>query len=181
MALTLFIVRFPNVDSFFMICSAVIHELGHITASRLLRIRIKAFSCGICGGDITLNSSPSYAADVAVYLSGIAANLLFAFIFRSSAFCGHNCAYALLNALPIAELDGGRALRALLLQRLDYTLAKRVCEVISYVTLFFTWQLGIYLFFKTTSNITLLLLCVYLFTEAKGEWVISPRNSCRDT
>lgn len=181
MALTLFIVRFPNADSFFMICSALIHELGHIIASRLFRIRIKAFSCGICGGDITLNTSSSYTADVAVYLGGIAVNLLFAFTFNSSAFGRHNFAYALLNSLPIAELDGGRALNALLSQKLDYTLAKKVCEVISYVTLFFTWQLGIYLFFKTSSNITLLLLCVYLFTEAKGEWVISPQNSFRDT
>lgn len=164
MALTLFIICYPTKDSFFMICSAAIHELGHLLAVKMCNISPRGFYIGLCGGDMQINSSSSYTSDICVYLGGIFANAVMLCIFYKTAFGYHNASYALLNALPISELDGGKALRSALSCFLNPYTADRVCSYVSYAALFIVWQLGIYLFFKTSSNLTLLIFCVYLFT-----------------
>jgi stage IV sporulation protein FB len=150
--------------------AAALHECSHLGMMCAFKslpeeIRFNAF-----GIDIVRNSRPDhgYWIDVAVSLSGPAANLLAAglsFGFRDPAvrnFAWANFALFLFNVLPIEPLDGGQALYALLSLRLEPAAACRVVGIVSFLFLVPLSSVGFLVLFRSPGNFTLLFVCVYL-------------------
>lgn len=104
-----------------VLLSAVMHELGHITAAKLLRIRLRGIRMSMCGVVMDFDfSDKSYFSELLVHLSGAFVGILAAYtaycLFgeKYSFFVGTNAAFSVINLLPIASLDGGGALLAFL-------------------------------------------------------------------
>lgn len=92
------------------------HELGHCAALRLLGNGLGRLRLGAAGAELTPRRPLSYAAELPVALAGPAASLLCAYWAARHGvflFAGLSLALGLFNLLPIAPLDGGRALQCL--------------------------------------------------------------------
>ncbi len=160
---------------FLPLLAAICHELGHLSAMLLLGVPFKSIRITPAGFDIVYGPSLSYRRESLCLIAGIAVNaLLFCLALPFAEqdswrlFADSNLALALLNALPIPSLDGGRLLENRLLQKHPPFAVKTICSRIGYLCLFFLWIAGIYLLLHTADNLSLFLLCLYLFVkEAK--------------
>lgn len=89
----------------------VVHEGGHILVMRLTGARILAMRFCAVGVQLEKRGLLPYGREAAVYLGGVAANLLAAAV--SILCCGWNCfaavnlALCCFNLLPVGRLDGG--------------------------------------------------------------------------
>ena len=138
----------------------VLHELGHALAARRFGVRTKDITLLPIGGIARLERMPDLPRhELWVALAGPAVNLaIAAVVFAIAAlaglhptlalpvtaagtvdrFIGINLSLALFNLIPAFPMDGGRALRALLAERMDYVRATRVAATLGQaVALFF--------------------------------------------
>lgn len=148
-----------------LILAVIIHESGHVLFILLSSQKIVAISILPCGLDIKREGSSSYLTDAAVYIAGPLFNLVFA-VFSYLFFpplAAANLVFGIFNLLPVVPLDGGCALRALILNFSAIDFAYRVSKIISASFLFVTYVGAIIILMYSSWNISLLMLCVMLF------------------
>ena len=173
-----------------MLLSALVHEAGHIFVIRIFKIKIKALNLGLFGGTLYLDSKfTSYKKDFFVALSGSALNFVLAvilFIVLRFYFSYHlfffflsNLFYAIFNLLPITNLDGGEALKALLLMKKEPFQVERLIYVVTRLTLFFLACAGLYLVTLSSFNVSLFVLLLLLYAESSYGHIISGYKFCR--
>lgn len=168
MALTVFIYSYGNLNTFYMLLSAVIHEFGHLTVTKLCGLKARQIRITLGGADIMTSGITSYKNDFFIFSGGIIANILSFLLFAKTPF-GHYClAYAILNCMPCEGLDGGRALYSLLYPRIKDK-ADIICKLLSFAVLFLLWQISVYLLFKTGENFSLFLFCTCIFASMADE------------
>lgn len=155
------------------IINAALHELGHIILLRRFGCKLKSISMGLF--DINIKKYDcrlTINQEIAVALSGVAANLICAVIyfllfyftgiwltrtlFLSAVFL------ACFNLLPVEALDGGCALNLLLLKRFSFSTASRMVTFASLITLSPMLFLGAVVLLNTKYNFTLLFTSCYL-------------------
>lgn len=144
--------------------AAILHEAGHILVLCLLNIEIESADIYLQGIKIKYKEKRylSYSKEILIALAGPAANilifLLFSVIFKNiglNIFGYVNLFLAIFNLLPMEKLDGGRALRSLLLKRIEYVKAVTITEVISWITIIICIIAGSYVLISTGYNFTL--------------------------
>lgn len=114
----------------YVLFAAAIHELGHFLVLRWFGVPVEGISLGALGANMVVRTETlSYGREVLCALAGPGMNLLWALWFqgRNQTFAGIHFSLCVFNLLPIAPLDGGRALSALL----SCHLAPGLGEVIS--------------------------------------------------
>ena len=92
------------------------HELGHCAALRLTGNAPGRLTLSALGAELAPRRPLSYAGQLPVALAGPAVSVLCAFLAARRGFflfAGLSLALGLFNLLPIAPLDGGRALQSL--------------------------------------------------------------------
>lgn len=190
--LAVFFIGGDMIYTVIMLLSALIHEVGHLTALKIFGVRVKTLVLGLFGGTLMLEKKLiSYKKDIAVALSGSLFNLLASavlfFLIRSD-FSEHlfffflaNLFYALFNLLPIATLDGGRALISLLLIKKEPYDAERLVGYVSRITLFLLAVSGLYLVSEFSFNVSLFVLLLLLYAESSVGHIISGYEFCRRT
>ncbi len=113
----------------FVLLSAA-HELGHLAALYVCRVPVAGICLGACGAVIRTGTMRP-AAEAACALSGPAVNLLAFRVLRQ--ICPGaaviSLALGVCNLVPLWPLDGGRALRAILMLFLSAPAALRVQAV----------------------------------------------------
>lgn len=169
-----------------LLCAAL-HETGHFLALYLFRIPVKEVSFKIFGVTIRLtnNTKLSYLKEAVIAISGCLMNLILCLISYVFIITGHfvqqaeiffsvNLAVCILNILPVAPLDGGRALEAMLCTRLQYNTALNIVTVISAIFLIPLVILGGVLVVKTNYNVSLIIVSVYLIISLfkKGKLIV---------
>jgi stage IV sporulation protein FB len=143
--------------------AAVIHELGHFAAMKVLGARVRGFSLGLTGAAIRyVDSGVTIAAEVIIALAGslfgtIAA--IAAAVLGFQVFAGVSLALSAINLLPSGQLDGGRVI-ALIFRSELLTL------VLNCATGFVLLLFGIYVFSATEGNFTCLLLGGWLLVDS---------------
>lgn len=169
---------------FFMLMSAAFHETGHLIALRMAGVRVETLVLGLFGGTLVLEKKLiSYGKEALVALSGPAVNLiasalLFLLIrrgFNADLFflLLSNLAYGSFNLLPIASLDGGVALRALIARKKELYLADRTVSVLSRGTLFLLAVFSFYLVSLSAFNLSLLVVTLLFYAESTEGHIIS--------
>lgn len=145
-ALFLFLLPIKWVFSWFF--AAIVHELFHYLAIKILRVRILSISIDFKGTFIeTEPMRPVYEFICA--LSGPAGGLLilcFAKHLPLAAVCA--CLQSLYNFIPVFPLDGGRAIRCVILKLLPAPLGDKVYRTIESIALLLLAILCIYLAYR---------------------------------
>ncbi|MCS7003099.1 MAG: site-2 protease family protein, partial [Dehalococcoidia bacterium] len=162
----------------------LLHELGHALTARAYRIRTADITLYPIGGVARLESMGKPAQEFWIAIAGPLVNVAIALalaggltVFGQSLLPAQggpgefaqrvlfaNVLLALFNLLPAFPMDGGRILRALLAQRMDYTRATNIASVIGRGFAVIFGIIGL-----VTFNFLLLIVAFFLYVGATGE------------
>ncbi len=181
--LALFLTNDPKLI-LFMLFSALVHELGHIFTLKLFGIRLKMIVLSLFGGTLVLDKKLiSYGKEAIVAVSGCLVNIVFSIVFFAIIQRGFssdvfflllsNTFYGIFNLLPISSLDGGAALKALLLRKKELYDAEKLASRISRVTLFALGVISLYLVSVSAFNVSLFMLVLLFYAESSDGQSIS--------
>lgn len=113
------------------LAACMAHELGHLSAVRLLGGDVRQIRLTAVGAELVLDRALGYWQEGVSALAGPGINLLLALgcsgSGRWAAFAGLNLVLALFNLLPAAGLDGGRALYCTLALLAGQDWSARIC------------------------------------------------------
>ncbi|MCQ4023151.1 hypothetical protein GMA13_09070 [Ruminococcus sp. zg-924] len=162
-----------SMTAFCALINAVLHELGHIAVLRFYGCKIKSITLSMF--DINIKKTEcavSINSEIAVALSGAAANILFSLLFGVLYFCFDlyilrilslsAVCLACFNLLPVDSLDGGCALMLFMMKRLDLNKASMILNIISALVIIPMAVCGIILLLISKYNFTLLFTSCYL-------------------
>ncbi len=162
-----------SMTAFCALINACLHELGHIAVLKAYGCKIKSITLSVF--DISIKKTDcalSINSEIAVALSGAAANIFCALLFLVTYLCFNIDIFrtlslsalvlACFNLLPVASLDGGCALMLLMMKRLSLDKASRILDIISGIVLLPMTVCGIILLIKSKYNFTLLFTSCYL-------------------
>ena len=159
---------------------ALLHEIGHIIAALICRVRIENVTLFPCGADMRLGSSMrSYLADAFIAGAGATMNIILALgihfteAFVSSADAvrllnysvGCNISLAVINLMPVRHLDGGNLISALLLCRHDPAVTEKTLGFLSLISLFVMWVAAVYILFVKDGSPSLFMLVCVMFAS----------------
>lgn len=151
-------------------CCAV-HEAGHLLALFCFSAPPEAVVFGPFGMRIDRGDKPlSYTHEAICAFAGPAANFVSALLmlvlsgrFAALArFAPLDAGIGVFNMLPVEPMDGGMALRSLLLLRFDERSAERVLNILTAVLLVPLTVCGVFLLVKSGGNFTLLAVSIYI-------------------
>lgn len=115
--------------------AALVHELGHYAALRLFGVRPTLLRLELTGALLCYPAGAlSYGREALVAAAGPLAGALLAAAAGAlglKVLAGLSALLTVFNLLPASTLDGGRLLRALLLDRLDRERAERFSRAVS--------------------------------------------------
>lgn len=151
------------------------HEMWHIIVLKAVGSKIKNLSA--IGVGISLKSGMlSYRQELAVALAGPLASFFMFIVFLPFALkneytmfcCFCNLIIFLINILPVFPLDGGRALYFFMCQRFMPESASKITKALTVIFLLPLFVLSVIILIKTGYNLSLLLICLYLFVLFLG-------------
>lgn len=153
---------------------AFLHELAHAAVMRACGVKIDRISVYPFGVDIKAEGDTvSYSAEILYLLAGPCANLVLGLLFLLAlklfpnvyllAACIANFLMLALNIMPVRGLDGGRALFAFLLSRLDFTPACKIFSAVSTLAFGIICFGAFSLIYVTGYNLSLVFICIYMF------------------
>lgn len=152
--------------------AALLHELGHIAASRQLSINLAGLKLDVLGARLhTGGHLYSYSSMMLLCLAGPAVNLLcFALTLPHSEqhawvreFCYSSLSLCVLNLIPVEGFDGGRILHALLSALLPPNCVFRICKTLSFLSILTLWLISVWLLLKSAGALTLFVFSCCLF------------------
>ncbi len=163
--------------------AAGVHELGHLLALHLMGVRVKRICFRLSGMELQFDGRRlSYGQEALLALAGPGANLLLCLLtaaLRPSLWqmllCGCSLTIGGFNLLPALPLDGGRALRAMLLRRWPER-GERILWGSSAVCGLALAAAGIY-FGRTQGNLSLLAAGCAIFSVLPGKRLYTRRKN----
>ena len=122
---------------FLSVVFSLLHELGHITAMAICKEPIDSLTFHPFGISMKLKTSSalSFGEELFVLLSGCVTNLVFIIFPTSQTVTYINIGIFLFNILPIANLDGGRTVRLLLICFFGERAGNVVSDAVSFLFL----------------------------------------------
>lgn len=116
--LAVLLIVFPPVLLLAILSAALLHELGHFLALRLMKGMVKGITITQLGAEMKVEGRLSYGQELLLAAAGPAVNLLLAIVLSHLGprwelcylFGGVHLVLGLFNLLPIMPLDGGMLL-----------------------------------------------------------------------
>ncbi|MGN0489114.1 MAG: site-2 protease family protein [Ruminococcus sp.] len=152
----------------YLLCfiAIIIHESAHLIAMYICGSKPRAFEISLFDIKIIENNrlTLSFYKDIIITLSGPVINILmyFLFLYIDIPFAYVNLFLGLFNLLPCASLDGGQVIYLILSKRISERLTERIIDILTLITLFPIFVVGIIVLFNSNYNFSLLFLCLYL-------------------
>lgn len=153
--------------------SSVLHELGHILAMKLNKVKIKSVNFNL--GDVAINadlSALSYKTEIFINVGGVAVNFFLAIIailfYKASevvffkSFFLSNLLIGFFNVLPVRYLDGGQVLLIILQKCFTLKISERIINVLTVCFIVPVGVLGLIFLFNSSYNFSLLFAVLYL-------------------
>ena len=152
--------------------AALLHELGHLLAARLLGVPIALMEIDLLGAKIyPVGLLPSFTAELCLAAAGPAASLCLSLLLLpctgafAQALALTSLSLGLFNLLPIGEFDGGRMLHAALSAYFNDAVAHRTLAVTTYLSLLALFCLSSCLLLRYGQNLSLAVLTATLFAK----------------
>lgn len=157
--------------------SAALHELGHCAACCLCGAPVTGVRIGLAGA-VLETGAMSYRTECLCALAGPSVNLLLCVLLlrRWPAMALINFLLATYNLLPLPPLDGGRALRCLLLMTLTETTAQRYLRLCRALFWACAAALAGYGSFVLHIGAWPVLLWALLLAQSEGEILVAKRR-----
>lgn len=159
-----------GVGAIALLC-CIIHEAGHIICLLISGEKPQKIEMSFYGIKLEriLMTGQSTVADLLIYISGPAANFMFAAVvfLLSNIFPSLRIAaiislcIGIFNLIPCRPFDGGNILYALLSRNAKHKTAERICFAVTAATLIPMTAAGVYLLTRN-GNITLLTVTIYV-------------------
>lgn len=152
-----------------------IHEIGHLTAARALDIKVSGFHILSFEARLAAQSNLiPYGKEMAICAAGPFFNLatfLGVLLLKShgistpalSFLANVSASLALLNLLPIGDLDGGRIFLCFFSLTLPPAVASLLCRILSFLALFSLWCISVYSILRLGGSISLFVFSATLF------------------
>ncbi|MBR2371222.1 MAG: hypothetical protein IKA82_04300 [Clostridia bacterium] len=159
---------------FIILTAVIIHELGHIAAARILRIKITGIRLSLTGAKIETGGVFSYKKEILLCLAGPLFNVL-AYItampLRSVEiissgvrdFCGISLVLAIFNLLPIRGFDGGRILYSTVALLSNVNAADTAITLTGSTIIAALWITSIYMIIRYESALSLFAFAILMF------------------
>lgn len=152
--------------------AALFHELGHLSAARLLGVRIGVMEIDLFGAKLYPDGLlPSFGTELCLAAAGPLFSLLLSLFFAPytgvffQALALSSLSLGLFNLLPIGEFDGGRILHAALSCFFEDGTAHRALSAATYLSLLFLFSLSSCLLLRYGQNLSLAVLSATLFAK----------------
>lgn len=162
---------------------AFVHELFHFATAKLYGIQVKGLFImpfGICLklNDIYINETRK---EIIIAAAGPFANvimMLFAWFLKENFklslwdinfFIYGNLAVIMINMIPALPLDGGRILKAILVNIWGFKRAFMLMEKLTKALLLIVFLWGIYVLYLTKLNYSIILIFIFLFVNIIAE------------
>lgn len=153
--------------------ACALHELGHILAIYGLGGRVSKLRLSVSGAEMVLSAVRPLGpgAQLLAALSGPVTNLALAALASNLAakmgeglyvFAGLNLSLAAFNLLPVAQLDGGRAVYHFVVLLWSAHAAQCTVRILSQLTVVVLLLAGMALLWVTRANFTLLVTALWL-------------------
>lgn len=148
------------------VLAAIIHELGHILAARMMGGTVERIVLSVTGAELRFayQAPLTYGKENLLLLAGPMANLLFglpALYFRAYIPALVSFCLAIFNLLPLAPTDGGQIFYNLLAETAGLVTADRTISVLSSIFTGIIFGLGI-ISIARFANPTLLIISIWL-------------------
>lgn len=155
--------------------AAFLHEMGHIVALRAARIGVEEICLTAFGAEIRADTRfLPYWKDILCTLAGpwtnIFVGLLFARVSGDYLFAGANLLQGVFNLLPLAGLDGMRAMHLAISWGVDPITADRVCRSVEIVCSSVLLAVSVYFMVAHRVGAFLLLAAGGIFGNAVRGW-----------
>jgi len=157
-----------------MFACAILHEAGHYAAMKMCGVEIYkiVFYPFIIYMDYNEKSLVNYKAEIITAVCGPLMNFLVIIILlavsRFYSFFGlplivfGNFFIMMFNLMPVEGFDGGRILKAIVSLKFEYTFTVKICNIVSFIFIVILFLAGIYLFFITEFNISVLIIMIFV-------------------
>lgn len=162
------LILLTNFATNFLLCfiAIIIHESSHLMAMYICGSKPSAFEISAFDIKIIENRRLTlpFSKDVIVVLAGPIINIVLYFLFLqiNIPFAYINLFLGFLNLLPCASLDGGQFLYLVLSKRFTEQLAEKIIDILTLITLFPVFVVGIFILLQSNYNFSLLFLGLYL-------------------
>lgn len=151
----------------FSLFAAFFHEVGHITAMKLCRVKISAIKLGAYGVKIEMQQYTmiSYSKEITIALAGPffgAVLALLASRVGHSLVAGFSAVLTAFNLLPAETLDGGRALKFFSLMIFDDEMQIKLSKAGNLLSALLLIALCIYVSIRVAVSPSLCIFCAFV-------------------
>jgi len=168
--LTLFSLYDKTGIAYCSVISAAMHELGHLAAAALLKLKVRELSFMPFGIRMVLKRDLSLVKTgkkILLLSMGSLVNLItfvvLSFIYKQPTLLAlTSLVTGVFNLLPVSTLDGGRILTEVLLLKLPENKAHNISDFISLFISFLLFVLGAIAISVTGYNVSLIITAIYL-------------------
>lgn len=160
---------------FAVFTAALIHEAGHIAASKLAGVPLRLCRTGIAGVTLVYDTSgASLGAEAAICAAGPCVGLAVTAIGYAadvrSYFITANAVLSVLNLMPVSYLDGGGILSSLLEMRLAPDTVWHVMRALSFVFTLGVWCASVAALVVCEGNMSSMCAAIYLMYRLFSEY-----------
>lgn len=145
------------------------HETGHYFTAKILKENVSCIKIQPWGICLKCEQFKTYKSEMLVSLAGPMVNiilLLISSVIKNPFLYAVNLFMLVINLLPIYPLDGGRILSCALKQEINTSQTDLVLKIVSSVLTVVVLLTGIYLFYKTKLNFSVLIAGLFILLSS---------------